>query len=483
MLLAAFFLLLIFSAAVSLWAVENRKADVLPWIEAAILLVALLLLGASLYIVRAALVSPLMRLVQAAGRLEQGNYQEPVPQEGAGEIRRLAEALEETRLRLQASYGELEALQQISQGINSRLDLNRTLQIITEKAKELLDCEAAFLCLIDEQGRALNLQGVSGPKESVSSGITLTPEIGEAPAGAEAPSGIERPAGSVRADCTGDCTTIAKEFRRSQLSAPLILGERRIGSLCVGSTREDAFSEEAHRLLERLAALAAIAIENTRLYVQVEQMTALTERQRMAAELHEGLEQTLNYLALTTSQASEAASARDNSRMSEYLLRLHSGIAQATTEAREAIARLRVDLSPAQTIQERLVDLVREFSQPGEPVIEVQAIMDQHLAISREQTDQIMQVAREALSNAIRHANASHISLGLDYNGLDAVLTIEDDGQGFDVDASEAEGSNDNHFGLSIIQARAARLGGKISIRSTPGQGTRLVFTWPIKRG
>ena len=85
----------------------------------------------------------------------------------------------------------------------------------------------------------------------------------------------------------------------------------------------------------------------------------------------------------------------------------------------------------------------------------------------------ILRTAQEALSNVRRHARAQHVDIGLDYRPERVVLTVRDDGRGFDPTA-------DRHgFGLDGLDARAAEVGGEVSLASTPGVGTTLRLEVP----
>ena len=84
----------------------------------------------------------------------------------------------------------------------------------------------------------------------------------------------------------------------------------------------------------------------------------------------------------------------------------------------------------------------------------------------------------EALLNARRHARAGKIWVRVERSDGEASVMVEDDGPGFDP-AALREGSQ--HFGLSIMRARAARLDGRLVVDSRPGQGTRVTLTWPVE--
>ena len=89
-----------------------------------------------------------------------------------------------------------------------------------------------------------------------------------------------------------------------------------------------------------------------------------------------------------------------------------------------------------------------------------------------------MRVVQEALLNAGRHAEAEQITIRLEQRENQVLLTVEDDGKGFDPKAEATDSRM--RFGLSIMRARAARMRGTVQIYTAPGQGTRVTLTWPL---
>ncbi len=95
---------------------------------------------------------------------------------------------------------------------------------------------------------------------------------------------------------------MAAPYRTSHIAAPLKIEQQVIGALCVGSKSQNEFSEEATNALTKLANVAAVALQNARLYNQAERLATSEERQRIAAEMHDGLAQTLSYTKLIVNQ-------------------------------------------------------------------------------------------------------------------------------------------------------------------------------------
>lgn len=204
----------------------------------------------------------------------------------------------------------------------------------------------------------------------------------------------------------------------------------------------------------------------------------LEERQRIAAEIHDGLGQILSYLGHKVDRASELAEAgRIQEAMSQHR-QMRGSIDQGAVELRRSITSLQAVPRPRQSLQEGLTELVDGFDLDSESSLELVIHLHDPLCLPPDHLEQVLRVVGEALSNARRHAQAQHVTVRLEKKWDEAVVTVEDDGRGFDPDTPPADSSY--HFGLSIMRARAARVGGRLEIDSGPGQGTRVILGWSL---
>ena len=472
-------------------AAASQKMALLRRVQFGFFAAALGLLGLAAYWTHRAILEPLRELDRAAERLGQGDLDTPIQAQGLEEVQVLADTFETTRIQLLHSQQELiawgntleehvtqrtrelEGLYQVSKDISSRLDIQHVLRTVTEQARQLLDAEVAMLCLAEEPKQVLTLHSTSGFPEAV---IHTSTSLNET-----LPSlvlGGERAFLCGQDGCQGTCGMIAAPYRTSHLAAPLRMGERVIGALCVGSTGRAAFSKDAEVLLTRLANSAAIAIENARLYDQAERLATLEERQRLAAEMHDGMAQTVNYLRLTADQADDQIQNGEGEQAVETLSRLGRALNQLEGEMRRAIASLQEDLPPYYPLQEQLAYLADEVGEVS-GLVSWETSLKIPLILPGEESEQVLRVAREALLNACRHSQASTIRLRLERDNGQARVVIEDDGLGFDPLHPLVEDGR-QHFGLKIMRARAARIAGQVEVRSSPGKGARVILTWPV---
>lgn len=254
---------------------------------------------------------------------------------------------------------------------------------------------------------------------------------------------------------------------RSFLGVPIIAPEGIIGAFYL-TEKEDApaFSLDDQRLIELLASHAAIAITNARLYEQSRELSIVSERNRLALELHDVVSQKLFSLRL----AAETAAAqldRDPDAARTQLKRTQRLAGEALDELRSLILGLR----PPELERDGLVVTLRKEVEMLRHVhgvdIDLQATGpvdgdgDRNLAILR--------IADEALQNAVRHANAEHVQVRLTAEHRTLTIEVTDDGVGF---APEQPELRSRHLGLTSMEERARELGGQLEIRSAPGTGT-----------
>ena len=332
------------------------KVNRLRVIQVVFLVFAMMLLASGAWMTRRSLLNPLQALGVAAKRLGENQLDAPIQVEDPEEMRALSQAFDDMRSRLHTAREELiqwnvtleqrvaqrtrelETLNEVSREISSRLDIQQVLNSVTEKARVLLGGEAAVLCLVDESQHWLKLQTLNGPKRAVV-GNTMRADNEFADAVLAGDGAMSCGVGS----CRGGCRMLSEEYRASHLAAPLRIGNRVIGALCVGSPAQNQFAVESADTLTKLANVAAIALENARLFAQAERVATLEERRRVAAEMHDGLGQTLSYLGLMTDQVVEFLSDGQDEAALERLGKTRETIGKATSDVRRAVEHLAAD--------------------------------------------------------------------------------------------------------------------------------------------
>jgi signal transduction histidine kinase len=232
------------------------------------------------------------------------------------------------------------------------------------------------------------------------------------------------------------------------------------------------FSDDDERLLGVLAAHAAIALTNARLFERGRELTLVQERQRIARELHDAVAQTLFSLRLTA-QAAAALVRRDPDRAIAELDTVTTLATEATNELRQIVAELRPpDLSReglAATLRARVALLNRvhgasiTYADVGCP------------KLAPKVEEAMLRVAEEALHNALQHARAEHVTVALRGDEHWSILEVHDDGRGFDPATANAS----HRLGLASMRERSHAVRGRITVESTPGRGTTIRMEVP----
>lgn len=239
----------------------------------------------------------------------------------------------------------------------------------------------------------------------------------------------------------------------------------------------EAFEEADQELIELLAAHAAIAITNARLYEQSRELSILSERNRLALELHDVVSQKLFSLNLSADSAATLLT-RDPDAARAQLERVRELAREALAELRSLILGLR----PADLAQDGLEGALRkELAMLGRVHgIEVELHADSRPAGNLNGDEgwevEVLRIAHEALHNAVNHAAPRHVVVRLEARGQVLRLEVDDDGVGFDPGDRELRS---RHLGLTSMEERARALGGQLELSSAPGKGTRVRLEVP----
>ena len=266
---------------------------------------------------------------------------------------------------------------------------------------------------------------------------------------------------------------------RSLLGVPVRTGGEPIGNFYLTDKEgADEFGEQDQRLVEMFALHAGIAIQNARLHARVQQLAVIDERIRIGRDLHDGIIQGIYAVALSLEDVPELMAedaGEASSRVDVAIDRLNTTIG----EIRTFIVGLGSDIVQA-AIGSRLAGLADEmllsFGAQMALDLDLADVGEVDARLSQEAATQLLQIAREALSNAIRHSGAPRARLSLRAQDDQAVLSVEDNGRGFDTSLPRRPG----HFGLANLRDRAASVGGTIEISSRIGAGTRIIVRLPL---
>jgi signal transduction histidine kinase len=263
---------------------------------------------------------------------------------------------------------------------------------------------------------------------------------------------------------------------KTLLIVPLTLGGEANGQLSFRFMEERDFGPEELEVARALAIQASLAIQLTRLAKTARQSAVLAERNELAGEIHDSLAQFFTGIAMQLGAAREVIKAGDGDVLS-YLERA-SDLAQfGLGEARRSAFSLQPTIIEESGLVEALQKMVERSNIPGRLRCNFHStgVPEENLPLMVQQD--LLRIAQEAMSNAVRHAKPTIVSVSLRCNLPDLVLEVTDNGSGI----ADSEGASRGGFGFSNMRARAENIGAKLEIRTAEERGTTIVVHLPMK--
>jgi signal transduction histidine kinase len=200
----------------------------------------------------------------------------------------------------------------------------------------------------------------------------------------------------------------------------------------------------------------------------------LGERARLSREVHDTLLQSMFGYALQFDTLADAVGS-SAPHLRERLAQLRHQVEDDIREARQSIWNLRSPMLERQDLPKTLKD-VAEHAVASTPIDLDVDVTGSPRRASPLVEEQLLRIGREAVSNCVRHAKASRIKMSLHYGADAIVLTVADDGRGFDAAKQQDESE---HFGLTTMRERAESVGGTLRVRSAEGEGTTVTASVP----
>ena len=268
------------------------------------------------------------------------------------------------------------------------------------------------------------------------------------------------------------------------VGVPMVVGGAVVGVLAGFITPEQATAENA-QLLSIMANQAAIAIENAHLYHNAQELGVVEERNRLAREIHDTIAQglTATTYQLELADTFLAMEPPKLDRVREKLARSLELTRANLEEARRSVMDLRAAHLQNATLTEAYERLAATFTSDTGVAVSVSAA-DDFPPLPTPVSAGLYRIGQEALANIAKHAQATHVEMALHGEENGVVLTIHDDGLGFDpevVATQRTARGTSGGFGLIGIRERAQLMGGTSDIWSDLGAGTRIVVRVPVK--
>jgi signal transduction histidine kinase len=386
-----------------------------------------------------------------------------------------AVAIENARL-YEAATGwskQLESLNEVGNALATETDLDRLLDLVARRLRELLDARLVTV-LLPSGDDGLRFAAVAGERTELA-GATITRSTSKS--GRVLERGRSERADSVLDDPDVDHEAMRLIGARSGLWVPLLVRGRAIGVLAahdkLGS--DVRFTDTDLRLAETFGARAALAVDLSERIAQDSFRRAVEaqelERRRLARELHDETGQALTSILLGL-KALEERMADPASRAAAEELR------ELVVSTLQDVRRLAVELRPSALDDFGLVAALERLTasfteQTGISVDFQTALADERLPGEVETA--LYRIVQESLTNVVKHARARRVSILLARKGGTVKAVVEDDGQGFDEATQTGDG-----YGLVGMRERLALLGGRLEVESGRDAGTTIAAEVPV---
>lgn len=411
-------------------------------------------------------VIPLRRLLRAAEDVERGNLGHRVDDYPDNELGVLAMTFNNMTESLEAQYRTLEDqvaertnelhrsnqalyfLYKTSREVASSPYNQRVLKGFLAELKKVADVEAINLCVSAEPNyRRYDYLSTDDNKEQ---------------------------------DCDGDCKQCSlspEQLERDHtpgLSLPILSRNDNFGFLYIRPRPDEKLAPWQSQLLNTVAETLSTAFAFHRTLGQEHRVILLEERSTIARELHDSLAQSLSYMKMETARLKKLMQKNSEpATLEEAIGDLQEGINASYKHLRELLVTFRVKLD-APDLRTALEHAVSEFDQQGSTRVRLSYGMEGS-SLGPNEDIHVLHVVREALNNAIKHAQAGEVVLSCKRSlDGDFLFVIEDDGIGI-----SAEPEKEHHYGLYTMRERAERLQGELRYASRESGGTRVQLRVP----
>jgi signal transduction histidine kinase len=471
--------------------------------------------GGLAFALKKTVLNPLSSLTKSTQRLSQGDYTTRAISDKKDEIgmlaqtfNEMAESVEQRSRELEASRqelarwnvdledkiqrrtGELSALNAVVTTISQSLNLDRILNDALNKTLTVMEIEAGAVHLLSEKADRLIIMVHQGLSPEYVQEVTKL-KLGEHIVGRAVQSGKPVVVNDVMDSAEAAIMEGERREFRAYISVPVRSKNEVLGALTLASHTPGKFDPETVHLLSAMGDAIGIAVENARAAQRLEEVNKIREqlleklisaqeeeRRRIARELHDEASQSLAALAINLEGVADTLppTFRDTKQkldaLKERAIQTAGGIRNLALELRPSALDdlglfMAIDWYAKDYLAKRGLDVKIEVIKPETKLPSYTETM-------------LFRIIQEALTNIVKHAGASKVRVQLQLSDSTAIVEVEDDGKGFDVEVALSRKGVRQNLGLHGMAERATLLGGTFNIRSQPGQGTCLRVEIPL---
>jgi signal transduction histidine kinase len=343
--------------------------------------------------------------------------------------------------------------------VNSADSFAEILNVVIAQAMHLLDPSAVVICRWDPITKRLGVHAAQGPESGYAVESLLEPLLPTLTA--------HKPVMYTRED---DSSAAASRVR-SVLFVPLHDGQTLLGAMLMYFAERRQLSQTELELVDVLGSQVAHAFDAAQQQVKAKEVALMSERNRIARELHDSVTHALFAISLIAESLPQTWQSHPEAAL-ESVAKLHPLAQGALAEMRALLLELRAD----EPVDRNLGDLLRELGDRTRAFYDlpVTTTIVGDCPLPKQVQAAMYRIAQEALNNTYKHAHANRATLQLHCQASGAVvLRVSDDGKGMDLQNTGA-----HQLGLRIMRERAEEIGASFTITSEPGTGTRIVTVW-----
>jgi len=411
-----------------------------------------------------------------------------------GNITRVVELIrdvtEERKIResLERKNQQLSILNAIAMTTNQSLDLGEILGRALDQLLKLTSIDAGAVFLQEDLLKELSLVAYRGLSEETANLASRMGMLDGACGGV-----MEKGHLVIVPDLSRYRGKRARSLRGEQLNTlvhvPLVAKGSVLGSMCVATRNRHEFSTEEQELLSVIGSQIAVAVENARLYAEVQRKEQLRgelfkkaifaqeeERKRIARELHDDTSQALAAMMFAAEESQEMD---DLTAIKQRL----EGIRDLAQHTLDNVHKIIFDLRPSMLDHLGLVPALRWLAASRLESKGIRVTIEEispQKRLPAELETALFRVVQEAITNIARHAAARTVAILLYFYEKQATISIEDDGIGFDLEELTITPDSSRGLGLLGMQERVELMGGELEINSTPNFGTQVHIRVPL---
>ncbi|MBI2854698.1 MAG: GAF domain-containing sensor histidine kinase [Chloroflexi bacterium] len=379
----------------------------------------------------------------------------------------------------QVQNRELGALLAVGRAVTSSFDLDELLSKSLDTVVKVTAVDAAEVWLVENQTEVSLRSHCGGYRDRFFERTNL--RVGEGTIGVVAETRQPFIVHDLPAEPSFVRRSVVEAGFKTFGAIPLQFQNRLVGVLAVGSLSPDVLTDQSGiSLLQGIGEWLSLAIENSHLYRQVQDLAVLGERERLAREMHDGMAQLLGYINTQTIAVKKLLS---NSRVEdarEELKKMEEVTRDLYADVREGIVGLRIASSHSDSLLTALRQYADRYTEMSSVQVEIQVDPDiQNIRLAPSAEIQLMRIIQEALTNVRKHSKTADARVTFQRAGGELHVTIADSGQGFDLMRLPSTGWP--RFGLQTMRERAEAIGGALRLDTAPGRGTRVEIRLPLR--